>query len=267
MPERLLSARFNVEAIAFLEFERVEELNNLLTNLEKTFSVTGTPVAQAIESEIQQLNMPAFMSSIEPAADEAVAMSAPSAKAVSPQRLLQLAVFAQILLLLSETHSFLRRGWNIGKTVGRPKKSLAKDNNVKPSRSTNYTTLTENYQNRVNDIVKAAATEAEQLAICNTFAETFKQDDEVKVGSDEDDDARADDHDDARSESGSVKSGSAALGTPRKRKRSSTVIGPGPPKKKGRPRKLQKTDSMATDADADADSEADADADADADWD
>lgn len=261
-PERLLSARFSVEAMAFLEFERAEELTHLISCLEKTFSTTGTPVAQAIESEVQQLNVPTGPN--QPVADDAtVNMANSETKAdeksdvIAPKRLLQLAVFAQILLLLFETHAFLRRAWNMQKhaTVGRPKKVTAKEASTKPNRSANYATLSDAYLNRIQEIMNTPADEAAQRAICNTFAETFKRDDEVKVGSDEDADGEldADGDFDARSDGGSsTKSGSVPLGTPRKRKRGSVSTPSGGPSKRPKAR----TESFA-----------DEDDDPDGDWD
>jgi cohesin loading factor subunit SCC2 len=218
VPERLLSARFSVEAMAYLEFERAEEVHHLLTCLEKTFSTTGTPVAQAIETEVQQLLMPDVVSSTEVLDAETVDKAPQS---IDSRRLLQLAIFAQILSLLFETHSFLRRAWSMHKYKGKPKKASAKDAITKATKAPNYTALADAYQNRVNKIMQVAATEADQRAICNAFAETFKRDDEVKVGTDEDEDADMDNVDDAASDSGTERSGSIPVGTPRKRKRSS----------------------------------------------
>jgi cohesin loading factor subunit SCC2 len=244
MPERLQSARFSVEAMAYLEFERGEEVHHLLTCLEKTFSTTGTPVAQAIETEVQQLLMPDVTSSIEVNPAE-MTETAPNQlpQHIDPARLQQLAVFSQILSLLFETHSFLRRAWSMHKYKGKPKKGSAKDAATKAIKAPNYTALADSYQNRINKIYKVAVAEVDQRAICNAFAETFKRDDEVKVGSDEDGDTDMDNMiDDARSDTASERSGSQPLGTPRKRKRS---VGPS-----GQVRKKFKARS-ASDADED----------------
>ncbi|KAK7556994.1 hypothetical protein IWX49DRAFT_615167 [Phyllosticta citricarpa] len=52
IPEHLLFARFCLENLAFFEYVRVDELLALLSNLEKIFSNTGTPVAHAIETDV-----------------------------------------------------------------------------------------------------------------------------------------------------------------------------------------------------------------------
>ena len=161
---------------------------------------------------------------------------------LEPARLQRLAVSAQILSLLWETRTFLRKLWNAQKYLNKPKttKKADKDDHKKEQklagRATNAPSLTEAYQRAVNRIMDLPNDEAAQRVKCTNFVELFSVDTEVKVGSDDDEDILMEDDDDARSEGSSTTSPSA--GPSRGKKRKSVDGGAnGPPKKRGRPRK------------------------------
>jgi cohesin loading factor subunit SCC2 len=242
--EHLLYVRFCVELVAFLEYNNIADLLVLLSSLEKAFSGTGTSVAQSIESEVQRIQVPIVSS--DSGATSAGAMEAATVNVIEPMRLQQLAVSSQILSLMWETRSFLRRIWNLQKFVGKTK-HVAKDINRAPSRATNASVLTDNFQSRIREIMAESNTEAEQRVICSAFVELVNVDGEVKVPEEEDDnlDFDMDNVDDERSEISSTKSPSTG---PRGRKRKSE-IGTASPRKKGRPRKSSLAKKVAEEDD------------------
>ena len=239
-PAHLLFVRFCTETVAYLDYDRVDDLQHLLSCLEKNFHGTGAVVAQAIETEILKLQ---------------VEMAAPSSDTwgsagntysnnvtpIDPQRLRQLAISSQILSLQWETRSFLRRLWNMHRFSGKPKPG-AKEASRAPTRASNASSLIEAFQHRVNDLLRIVDTEETQRSTCHAFVELFSVDNEVKVASDEDEQAMMmmmmDNGIDTRSDSGgSAKSPSVppgAIGLGKKRKSLSAANSP---RKKGKPRK------------------------------
>ncbi|UJO21186.1 uncharacterized protein CLAFUR5_10940 [Fulvia fulva] len=250
--------RFCAENFAFFEYDLPADLTHLLSCLEKLFASTGTSVAQAIESEVLQLHIPIPTSqtmentsdNMAPAMDDSRHL-----QTLDAARLQRLAVSAQVLSLLWETRTYLRKLWNAQKYMGKPKttKKADKDDSKKEQklagRATNAPALTEAYQKAISRIMNLPNEEAALRAKCTNFVELFSVDTEVKVGSDNDDeDILMEDDDDARSEGSSAKSPSA--GPSRGKKRKSVDGGSnGPPKKRGRPRKssVAKKDSDGED--------------------
>jgi cohesin loading factor subunit SCC2 len=242
----LLYVRFCAELVAFLEYNNIGDLLVLLSSLEKTFSGTGTSVAQFIESEVLCIQVPVLSS--QQAATSAGAIEAATATAIEPKRLQQLAVSSQILSLMWETRSFLQRLWNLQKFAGKAKHA-AKDINRAPNRATNASVLTDNYQSRISEIMAECTTEGEQRAVCSAFVELISVDSDVRVAEEEDDinlDLDVDDFDDGRSEISSTKSPSTG---PRGKKRKSIEGGTASPRKRGRPRKSSMTKRMVDEDD------------------
>lgn len=231
----LTYVRFCVENMAFIDYTSVSELLHLLSSLEKTVVGTGTEVAQAIESDILKIQVPVTSSSTMGHGDDIVAVAsveAASMPQVSHVRPEKLAVSAQILSLMWETRTYLRRVWTMQKYAGRPKSAI-KDANKAPSRAANSPALTETFQTRIQGIMDQADTDEARKEMCRAFVDLYSVDSEVKVGS-EDEENMDLDEDDARSESSSTKSPSAGA-TPRSKKRKSADSGVnGVPKKRKR---------------------------------
>ena len=242
-PQHLLFVKFCVENLAFFEYDKVDELLHLLSSLEKTFAGTGTSVAQAIESEVLNLQVDGFggaagkvNGTVEINGTSDIVVAQPTHADVDLTRLRQLAVSAQILTLIWETRSFLRRLWNMQKHMVKQKQA-AKDVNRAPNRATNAPPLTEAYLRRITEILSVAESEEQQRAVCNAFVELISIDNEVKVGSDEDAAGELVDGYDTPSEGGSGKSPSLPpSGGGRGRKRKSLSVS-NTPRKKGRARK------------------------------
>lgn len=240
----LLYVRFCVELIAFLEYNSIADLLVLLSSLEKTFSGTGTSVAQSIESEVLRIQVPVISS--QSAATSAGAIEAATVGVVVPRKLQQLAVSSQVLSLIWETRTFLQRVWTLQKFAGKTKQA-AKDVNRAPNRATNASALTDSFQNRISELMTESQTESEQRAVCSAFVELISVDSEVKLAEEENDlDAEMEDGDDGRSEVSSTKSPSAG---PRGKKRKSIENGTTSPRKRGRPRKSSTTKMMADEDD------------------
>ena len=236
--QHLLFVRFCAENLAFFEYEKVDDLLHLLSNMEKTFATTGSSVAQAIESEVLKLQVDGLVAPSSTANGTSETMpEAPTAEAmpndVDPARLRQLALSARILTLIWETRSFLVRLWNMQKHM--KSKKLEKDINRTASRATNAPSLTETYIKRVNDICSPLNNEDSQRATCSSFVELISVDSEVKIGSDEEAEADLVNGYDTPSEGTSRKSPSAPpSGSGRGRKRKSSMSN-GTPRKRGRP--------------------------------
>ncbi|KAK4494070.1 hypothetical protein PRZ48_014333 [Zasmidium cellare] len=238
----LMYVRFCVENIAFFDYISVTEVLHLLSALEKTVAGTGTEVAQAIESDIQKIQVPTSSSAaMESGSDGLILastepMPAPQNNNVDPQRLEQLSVSAQILSLIWETRTYLRKLWMMQKYADKPK-AVSKDGSKVPTRATNAPALTEAFQRTIKHLMASLDTENAKMAMCTSFVDMYTVDADVKVGSGDEDNMELDDDDDARSVSSTSKSPSVGA-TPRGKKRKSVDGGAGGgPKKRGRPRK------------------------------
>ncbi|KAK3697557.1 Sister chromatid cohesion protein 2 [Vermiconidia calcicola] len=247
-PQQLMFVRFCLENLAFFEYDRIDDLLQLLTSLEKLFAGTGSSVAQAIESEVLRLDVDGLMGSAAVVNGTSETLQpdpapAPATPDVEPKRLRQLAFSSQILTLLWETRTFLVRLWNMQKHMKATKKE--KDTNKAPTRATNAPTFTEAYLKNIGDVSSALVDWDSQRSMCSAFAELISVDSEVKVGSEEDADAELANGYDTPSESTSRKSPSLPpSGGGRGRKRKS-IGASNTPRKRGRP-SMGKKKSTAT---------------------
>jgi cohesin loading factor subunit SCC2 len=240
--QHLLFVRFCVENVAFLEYDKVDDLMQLLATMEKVFAGTGSVVAQAIESEVLKLQVDGLMApggmpngTVEGMQQMPPPPPPPVITDVDPVRLQRLAISSQILTLIWETRSFLVRLWNMQKHMHKSKQQKDKDTNRAPNRSSNAPSLTEAYLKRVGEVCGPLDTEETCRVVCSAFAELISVDTEVKVGSEEDaDDTEVINGYDTPSE-GSKKSPSlppSGTGRGRKRKLSNADA---TPRKRGRP--------------------------------
>ncbi|WPH04578.1 Hypothetical protein R9X50_00747000 [Acrodontium crateriforme] len=251
-PKHLTFVRFCIENLAFFEYDKIDEQLHLLSCLEKSFSGTGTIVAQAIENDVFRLRVDTLASVGAP--DMPIAEPPP----IDPVRLHQLAVASQILCLIWETRSFIIRMWNLQKPVARAKQSAKagpKEVAKAPHRTPNAVAVTESYVKRINDIMAANACPDTQLAICKTFVELISVDTEVKVGSDNDGDDAMETGYETPSEGGSGRSPSlppSGAGAANKAKRKKSI-----PSNASTPRKKRRSSFSgklkASDSDDDAD--------------
>ncbi|KXT13288.1 hypothetical protein AC579_7215 [Pseudocercospora musae] len=244
LEKHLLYVRYCVENIAFLDHDKLTEPLHAVACLEKAYAGAGLAVSQAIETDVFKLQVP--VSSQAPATSEtlpdgtfdSMAVAQPASAAIPPvesEKLLQLATSAQILSMLVETRNFLRSIWQLkkhGDAGAKGKAKAAKDAEKNAIRATNAPALTETYQSKIFNIMKATVDGHGQLTICKALVELMTVDNEAKVASGDEDEIMMEDDDDARSEASRSKSPA-----PRGKKRKSTGGQGGPPRKKSRPRK------------------------------
>lgn len=236
LPQHLLFVRFCLENIALLDYDRTDDLLQLLAALEKVFSGTGSSIAQAIESEVLQIHVASLI--LPNGLSDAIQVQPqppPVATDVNSTRLEQLAVSSQILTLIWETRSFLVKIWNMQKHMARSKQQKDKDTAKAPNRATNAPAITDVYLKRIAEISWPPDDDYMCQTVCKAFVELISVDNEVTVGTDEDtEEADLMNGYDTPSE-GSKKSPSlppSGSGKGRKRKLSNAGA---TPRKKGRP--------------------------------
>lgn len=248
VPDHLVLTRFCTENLAFFDYDKVEELLHLVAALEKAFANTGTSVAQSIESEILKLkvNMESDTFAV---AHDGTSDTLPFERLPTPTdplRLRHFTICVQILYLIWETRTFIRRLWNLQKHSAT--KAKAKETAKQPTRATNTASHTDAYLHRVTDIMAATSTSEAQHALCASFVDLISIDNEVKVDASSDGGAAAADGAagyDTPSEGTSGKSpslppsGGGGRGTKRK---SIDAAGGAAPKKRAR-KGLKKTAS------------------------
>lgn len=237
-PEHLLFVRFCSENLALFDYNRVDDLNQVLSALEKAYAGTGTNVAQAIESDVLQLQVgqPGFANGDILTTSETM-VSEPATAQADPDRLRQLAAAAQICSIIFETRTMLRRLWNMRKYASKTKGNV-KEVNKAPTKATNAPFLIDAYLQKTKTIIAGAADPHAQHETCSSFVELMSVDSEVKVGTDDDDEEGdlVENGYDTPSEGTSGKSPSLPpSGGGRGRKRKSAGAAAGTPRKRGRP--------------------------------
>lgn len=225
-PQQLSLARYVCENLAFFDYDRTDDLLKLLSAFEKTFASVGTPVAQAIESDIQKLNVASILAP-DPMAIGTMTGETPTETTVDPARLKSLALSSQTLLIIWETRTFVLHLWGLQK-IQRNSKTIAKENAKGPVRATNAATLADAYIRSVADIASEAATTEQQHTLCERFVDVMKVDSEHKVPSEDEEEMTL---------GGAEASGSEGSTPPagKGRKRKSAGSMQTTPRKRGRP--------------------------------
>lgn len=181
MAAHLTFSRFCAENMALLEYDKVDDVMHVTSALDKVFAGTGTAVAQAIESQVLQLNVVAG------ASDDGIVMPNGSSTSKSPETksvLQHLGLSAQVLCLVSETANVLRKIWNLQKYVAKTTQK-GKEVNRTATRIPNAQALTDTYLARVAEIMQDISDDDAAHQVCSTFVEVFTVDNDVKVGSDD----------------------------------------------------------------------------------
>ena len=255
--------RFCVENLAFFDYTKIEEIQELVVGLEKAFSSTGANIAHGIEALLADHNM-ADKPEAPPSSDtiriggltghDGIAgAEAPYGHSnhppVNEAKLRESTICAQILTLIWDTRTYLRKLWQLDKANvglrGRPSKDKTKEAVRAAIRIPNSTGLSERYLAKNSKVATALSSVDASIKLCKEFQTTISVDEEVKVAPDGDDadtslDLSLEDNGYATpSEDGSVRSASAGAGTPgkrsRKRKSASATPAAGntPKKRKG----------------------------------
>ncbi|PNS16054.1 Protein rad9 [Sphaceloma murrayae] len=279
-PNHVQLTSFCVQNLSLFDYSAHVDLLTLTEGIEKLFSSTGTAIAHGIEGSLlnntielangttssghvngisETANLAAPQGSDLPIRECATLPSnittvAAQSKPVDADVLRSLAAGSQILLLLYELRTFLRRVYSMSKGPGGPRgrpsrdlsKAKDKEEKVKaPLRVPNATHMTERFLARTEEIVRAIDSVEGQRSICLQFQEKISIDDEVKVKPEDVDDVSMEDESgllggiglfgdgtpsvdgDESSAAGTPakkgrkRKGTTPIGTPRKRKRKS----------------------------------------------
>ncbi|THW08545.1 hypothetical protein D6D24_09123 [Aureobasidium pullulans] len=243
LPSHVAFTRFVSENLAFFDYSKFDELQHLIDCLEKLMANTGTPVAHMVDVDVLRMliEQDAPMTDVENGVANPTTSTGSQSKPVEPARLRELTVYVQILLLLWELRTYLRRVWNVSRHQTLAKGKASKEGIRAPQRIPNSTNLTERYLQRNQEIMKALEAPEDQLRLCSSFSEVMAVDSELKVDR-EDEEGDMDtsmtlngDGYETPSERG--ESATPGSGQKRGRKRKSIDSSQNTPRKKGRPRK------------------------------
>ena len=188
-PVHVLFTRFCVENLALFDYARTDELLHLLACMEKVVTTTGASVAHPIETEILKLQLESEQNG---PTEDGINTEIPSENLVKrnidPSRLHQLTVASMILSMVWETRTFLRKLWNLSKQSSKSNnKPTAKDLNRAPTKQPFVTS--EKYLAAISSILSSLASPEDMLNQCRSFAELMSVDNELKVASEDDDEA------------------------------------------------------------------------------
>lgn len=204
-PSSLLYTRFCVQNLAFFDYARVDEILHLVSCLEKVVTGTGTVVAHAIETEIlgirldpephlsQQVPSTSILSNqavVLPSTESDIVRSEPSIRnTVDAAQLRHLTIATMILTMIWETRTFLRRQWGLHKQRESKanSKTTIKDLNRAPTKAPGVTG--DKYWERISEIMSALNSPDTMTAQCKTFAELLAVDNELKIASEDDEEA------------------------------------------------------------------------------
>ncbi|KAF2747680.1 hypothetical protein M011DRAFT_467291 [Sporormia fimetaria CBS 119925] len=178
IPRPVLFARFCLENCALFDYERVDEVMNVIVSIEEiVLKHAGPAVALAIETEMPQqpANMPSATGN--DGAHPDVMSGAPGTLSVPEERLRKLSSAALILHMMWEARAFLRRVFNLQGKI------TAKDM-LKPATRMNFISGKELYD-KYTTMLSALDNVDAMRKECYEFAEMINVDREHQV---EDDD-------------------------------------------------------------------------------
>ncbi|KAG9964955.1 hypothetical protein KCU61_g2272, partial [Aureobasidium melanogenum] len=241
LPSHVAFTRFVCENLAFFDYAKFDELQHLIECIEKVMANTGTPVAHMVDVDILRMLIEQDAPMADGESGVPIGTTSSQSKPVDPARSRELTVYVQILLLLWETRTYLRRLWNVSRHQAATKGKASKENVRALQRIPNSTNLTEKYLARNQEIMSALETPESQRSLCTSFSEVMAVDNELKVDK-EDADGDMDtsmtlngDGYETPSERG--ESATPGSGQKRGRKRKSIDSSQNTPRKKGRARK------------------------------
>ncbi|KAF2121441.1 sister chromatid cohesion C-terminus-domain-containing protein [Lophiotrema nucula] len=246
LPDAVLFARFCLENLGLFDLNRVDDIVHLTSELERiVLKGTGPTVALAIENELaKEISQPSLApmlddASIEPLVplpiQQDAAIQNSIKEAMTEERLRQLATASIIIQMMWEARTFLKRAWNLQKTV-------TKADLPKPSTRLAFVTGRELYDSLSTLINGALDTPESMRKACNDCAELVNVDKEAAIN-----DENADGEDalaqaaaagyETPDENGEPSSASVPTsGKGRKRKSSVGLVGHTPKKSRGRPK-------------------------------
>ncbi|KAK8052142.1 AT hook domain-containing protein [Apiospora rasikravindrae] len=242
--EHVESSRFLVENLAFFDYAAMGDIQATVSAMEKIVHMTGSGIAQAIESDVFQVRVDTALASEVPVenGDQPVIAKEPD---IDPKRLRQLTAGAMILLSVWEARTYLRKLYNLNKKTEAKakldKKAAAKDVTKTPVKVQGVTG--DKFWEDMATIMTGLDSRERMIETCKNFNELMNVDSEVRIGEEDDElDADgepttpnfADDDDDEENMDGRGRKRKAGdtPGGRKKRARSNSK-----PRKRGRPRK------------------------------
>jgi cohesin loading factor subunit SCC2 len=242
LPSHVAFTRFVSENLAFFDYAKFDELQHLIECIEKVMANTGTPVAHMVDVDILRMLIEKDVPMANGDNDITAGITSSQSKPVDPARSRELTVYVQILLLLWETRTYLRRLWNVSKHQAATKGKASKETVRALQRIPNSTNLTERYLARSQEIMTALETPEGQLGLCTSFSEVMAVDSELRVDKEDaegDMDTSMTLNGDGGYETPSERGESATPGSGQKRgrKRKSIDSNQNTPRKKGRSKK------------------------------
>lgn len=240
MPEHVEFSRFIIENIAFFEFVATDELQTMVTSMEKLVTSIGTGMAQSIESEIFQIRIDRIVGAQHPADGDGQPV-VPVEHEVDMNRLRQLSAGAMILLALWEARSHLRRLYNLKASREIKTKVATKDPNKAPIKAQGVTG--DRFWENIDHVMTGLESRERMVETCRSFVDLLNVDSEVKVAEEDEDmgadgdprtpEAESDDEDGVNGETrGRKRKAANTPGGKKKRPRSNSR-----PHARGRPRK------------------------------
>ena len=235
-PIHLQYSRFLVENLALFEYGRVDDVQQVVSYMEKIVGGTGAGVAHAINTEVFKVQL--CPSTETPADGQQEARTAIEASTeIPPGRFRQLSTASMILTMLWEARTHLRRLYGLNQQRRESKsKASAKDLNKAPTRSPGITA--DKFMDATARVSRALQSHASMISQCKEFAELLSIDNEVKVPANSEDDVdgrpttpSVDEEGDTLimasggSRNGKRKGSVSAAGTPHKKKRGRPPLG------------------------------------------
>lgn len=241
-PHHVLFARFLIENLAFFEYITIGEVLATVGAIEKVVTETGAALAHTIESDVFNVRMDLDILQTDQSDQTVQNPGGAPAQPAAPQinvdeeRFRQLASGAIILLVLWEARTYLRRLYGLGIQRRDPKaKAAAKDLSRSAVKVQGITG--DKLWEEASSLPDVFANKDAMVARCRAFVELLNVDQEFKIADDDEDmlDEGSSQEEAASpvAERGRKRKGAAAVGSRKKRARSSSR-----PMPRGRPRKV-----------------------------
>ncbi len=245
IPEHVLFVLFVTQNLAFFEYKKMDELLHTVLQLELAFGKNGGELAQAIESNFQQVLVP---QPIDAVTGEAAPACQPTAMSqVDPGMLKRLAAAACAITLISEARNYLKRQYGVSRDVKMAmlQNKQTKESTKEPVKVHGITG--ERYWTTSKSVLESLSDTDGMIQRCKDFVTLVAVDDEVKIAEEEEEMSMM------------AMAPEQPMSAPRGRKRKSIngSVGGTPKKPRGRPpktptaRRSSSVSSMDDDPDGD----------------
>ncbi|KAJ9496562.1 Sister chromatid cohesion protein 2 [Exophiala xenobiotica] len=183
IPEHVLFVLFVTQNLAFFEYKKMDELLHTVLQLELAFGKNGGELAQAIESNLQQVLVPHATDGV---TDEGAPTCQPT---VTPQVdlgvLKRLAAAACAITLISEARNYLKRQYGVSRDVKMAmlQNKQTKESTKEPVKVHGITG--ERYWTATKTVLESLSDKEGMIQRCQDFVTLVAVDDEVKIAEEE----------------------------------------------------------------------------------